>query len=124
MALVEPLLIAWLDHDLALDTRTETPDDLQDRLPMARVMRIGGGDDTFRLDHPAVDIDVFHTTRLSAARLADQVRESLYRLQRHGAFGAAVVTEVATRAGPRWLPYDNTSLRRYGATYRLAVHDA
>lgn len=122
--LVEPLLIAWFGHDLKVDATTETPPHLEEKIPLVQVVRISGADDGFRLDRPLVDVDVFAATRLAAAQLADQARASLRRLRWHGVFGGAVVTDVATVTGPRWLPYDNTAVRRYGATYRLAVHPA
>jgi hypothetical protein len=124
MALIEPLLIAWLRADLGLDARTETPAQLETRIPLVQLARISGGDDTFRLDYPVVDVDAFAADRLSAATLAENVRASLMRLQWHGVFQQAVVTDVVARIRPRWLPYDNAAVRRYGATYAFAVHDA
>lgn len=124
--LVEPLLIAWLSQDLSpsVPVTTETPPDLEQAVPLVQVARITGDDDAFRLDYPTVDVTAWAADRLAAARLADQVRDSIIRLWRHGAFQDAVVTSVDIRPAPRWLPYDNTQVRRYQATYHLVTHPA
>lgn len=122
--LIEPLLIAWLTQDLTVEVTTETPPNLEARVPLIQVARIYGHDDGYRLDHPAVDVTAFATDRLTAARLAGRARESLLRLWRHGAFQEAVVTDVTISTAPRWLPYDNLAVRRYVATYHLTTHPA
>ncbi|MEE2055831.1 hypothetical protein [Nocardiopsis tropica] len=124
--LVEPLLIAWLTQDLnpQVEVTTETPPYLEERVPLLQVARIYGHDDGFRLDRPAVDVTAFAADRLAAARLAGRARDSVLRLWRHGAFAGAVVTDVAISTAPRWLPYDNTAVRRYAATYQITTHPA
>lgn len=124
---MEPLLIAWLSQDLSpsVPVTTETPPELEQAVPLVQVARIFGDDDAFRLDYPGVDVTAWASDRLAAARLADRVRDSIIRLWRHqGAFNGAVVTSVEIRPGPRWLPYDNTQVRRYQATYHLVTHPA
>lgn len=124
--LVEPLLIAWLSQDLtpSVPVTTETPPELEKQVPLVQVSRIAGPDDGFRLDSPLVDFTSFEEDRLAAARLAQAVQESLIRLWRHGAFRGAVVTDVSITIAPRWLPYDNTAVRRYASTCALTVHPA
>lgn len=124
--LVEPLLVAWLTQDIPglAGVAPETPPSLETKLPFVQVSRLTGPDDGFRLDYPSVDVTAWAPTRLAAAQLAEQVRESILRLWRHGVYRGAVVTDVEIRPGPRWLPYDNTAVRRYQATYHLTTHPA
>ncbi|MGW9637436.1 hypothetical protein [Nocardiopsis alba] len=122
--LIEPLLIAWLSQDLSVTVTTETPPSLEARVPLVQVARISGSDDGYRLDHPIVDVTAWASDRLAAARLAGQVRDSMIRLWRHGEYQGAVVTDVEIRPAARWVPYDNTAVRRYAATYHLTTHPA
>lgn len=122
---IEAVLISWLE-DTVEDVRasTETPADLDSRLPWLQVVRIGGPYDGYRRDQPTVDIAVYDTSGPAASALAAQVQVLLHEQLDGSTTGAAVISRVDTITGPHWVPYDNPGLRRYEATYRLVVHPA
>lgn len=106
---------------------TELPADLG-AVPTIQVTRIGGSDDLIVMDAANIDVDTFDdahgglSARENARALAGQVRSAL-RLHLPGyAAGGAAVQSVTTISAPRWVPYDNTSLRRFVATYRITIH--
>lgn len=100
---------------------TETPENLSDVLPCIEVMRFGGSDDVYTLDLANIDVDVYAVDRPSALDLAEQVRTSL-RLHAEGqVVNGALIAQVTTLSAPKWVPYDNTTLRRISASYRIAI---
>lgn len=120
---VEALLTGWLASTLSVRTVTDLPDNLADVLPVVQVVRIGGADDDnlTRFDAATVDVDCYDVDRASASNLAGRARDAL-RITLPGlTVGAGTVTKVQTITAPSWRPYDNTALRRFGATYRLTV---
>lgn len=122
---IEAVVIAWLE-DTIEDVRasTETPPDLDDQLPWLQVVRIGGPYDGFRIDRPGVDIDTFAADGPTAAALALQVQQLLHDQLARSTTGMTVFSHVETVTGPHWLPYDNPRMRRYGSSYRFAIHPA
>lgn len=100
------------------DSGTETPPDLQDRLPFVRVARVGGPDNVID-DYPLVDVDVFAATRAVAAPLAERLRQRL--LAGPHRTPAGVIDRVRTTSGPVQLPWADPGIRRFGATYRAAM---
>jgi hypothetical protein len=122
---VEAVLIAWLESTVE-DVRasTETPSDLEDRLPWLQVRRIGGPYDGFRRDQPVVDITSYAATGPDASDLALLVQQLLHERLWGATTSGAVISRVETRTGPHWVPYDNPNLRRYEATYAFVVHPA
>lgn len=122
---VETLLVGWLQAQLGsgVVVRDELDNDLLAELPTVQVERVPAGDDDgFRLDRALIDVNVYTTTRAAAATLSAQIRGLLLTVLRGRTTGGGVVTSVATITAPGWRPYENTSLRRYGATYELYVH--
>lgn len=121
---VELLLIGWLQQQLGagIVVRDELDNNLLDELPTVQVQRVGGADDGFRLDRALVDIDVYAATRSDAITLAATVRGLLLTQLRGDAHGGAVVSAVSTLSAPAARPYENTGLRRIGATYELNIH--
>lgn len=120
---VEIELVAWLGAQLGgVRVCTELPADLGAVLPVVQVQRVGGDDDTFRLDRALVDVDVYAATRADASTLARQVRDDLVMNLRGTSTAAAAFGLVATVAAPQWRPYENINLRRLGATYELYFH--
>lgn len=125
---VEPLLIAWLTSKYPqITAAVEDPEDLDNIVTptayFAKVLRTGGGSG-FTLDEPRVDIEIYATTKLAAATLAGQVRDSLkYTLQTYTvglvSFGRPVV-----EMEPMWRPYDDINVFCYGASYQLYVHNS
>jgi hypothetical protein len=101
---------------------TETPANLADVLPVIEVTRFGGSDEVIVLDSANIDVDVYAATRDAARTLGEQVRTAL-RLHLPGyASAGAAVQSVTTISAPRWVPYDNTNLRRFNAAYRITIH--
>jgi hypothetical protein len=122
---VEKTLVSYLSGQLA-NTRvcTETPADMLSVLPVVQVQRVSGADDGFRLDSPAVDVSVYASTRDDASSVSQTILGLFSGDLRGKVVGTAVVTGVKTIAGPRWLPYDDTNVRRYQASYQVFIHSA
>lgn len=118
---IEVLLVAYLNGRTGRRTLTDLPADLDQILPVDRVVCGDGDDDSFRLDRSVVDVDSFAADRPAAAANADEVRGLLLDLrgERHP---AGVVTGVRTLTKPRWVPDPNTNLRRYTASYLIFAH--
>lgn len=121
---VEVLLIGWLQQRLggAVVVRDELDNALLDELPTVSVEVVGGDDDGIRLDRALVDIDVYAASRGAATSLAATVRGLLVGELRGTATATAVVGQVGTISRPAIRPYENTTLRRCGATYEIYVH--
>lgn len=121
---IEVDLIAWLMTLVPDGTtvRDEVDNNLAAELPTVQVQRVGGGDDGIRLDRALVDIDVYAATRGQAADLSGQIRGWLLTHLRGSASAAAVYGMVRTVSAPAWRPYENTGLRRSGATYEIFFH--
>jgi hypothetical protein len=89
--------------------------------PVIQVTRFGGSDDLLVLDDANIDVDTFDVGRDKARALGELVRSALRfdlpGVSQDGGFVAAVSTINA----PRWVPYDNTDLRRFVASYRITV---
>lgn len=100
---------------------TETPSNLGDVLPCIQVTRFGGADDVLVLDAAHIDIDTYAATRQAAADLAEQVRTYLRLTLPGTSHGGGFVADVTTISAPTWTPYDNTTLRRFTASYRIAI---
>ncbi|WP_327222980.1 hypothetical protein OG229_02230 [Streptomyces platensis] len=120
---VEVLLIGWLQGQLGdgIVVRDELDNNLLAELPTVQVERVGGTDDTFRLDRALVDIDVYAATRGAAADLAAVIRGLLLQLP-GSTVGGAVIGRVRTESAPVKRPYENTGLRRVGGTFSLYLH--
>lgn len=121
---VELELIVWLQarHPEAV-VRDELDNRLLEELPTIQVERLpAGGDDGLRLERALVDINVYAATRAEATALAGAVRRELLADLRGSATATAVFGMVATLTPPAIRPYENTALRRMGATYELYLH--
>ncbi|MFP8944698.1 hypothetical protein ACLIYM_25145 [Streptomyces fenghuangensis] len=121
---VEVELIGWTQARLGPDVvvRDELDNNLASELPTVQIEVVGGDDDGFRLDRPLVDVNVYAATRGAALDLARTVR-GLYLTDLRGARTAnAVVGLVRTMSRPAVRPYENTALRRAGATYQMHLH--
>ena len=93
--------------------------------PVIQIERIGGPDLVPSIDDAVVDVECFDTTRAAANALAVQVRDWL-RLTLPGYRDTtqhAAVVSVSTTQGLGWRPYENTNVRRVGATYTVTVHN-
>lgn len=122
---VELLVIQWLQAQLGsgIIVRDELDNNLLNELPTVQVERIAaGGDDGFRVDHALVDVDVYAATRGGAVALSAQIRGLLLGSLPGTTSAGAVVGRVATISAPGVRPYENTGLRRVGATYEIYSH--
>lgn len=121
---IEVELIAWLDERLGTDVvvRDELDNALLDELPTVQVQRVAGDDDGVRLDRALVDVDVYAATRSDAAALGATIRGLLLTQLRGSASSSAVFGRISTVSAPSWRPYENTGLRRVGATYEIFFH--
>ncbi|MEV4424069.1 hypothetical protein AB0K23_01570 [Streptomyces sp. NPDC049602] len=122
---VELELIQWLQAKAGpgVVVRDEVDNQLLGELPTIQVQRLAaGGDDSFRLDRALVDVDVYHSTRAQAIALAGQVRGWLLTDLPGARTDVAVFGRVSTVSPPAMRPYENTALRRVGATYQIYSH--
>ncbi|MFE7510199.1 hypothetical protein ACFU8I_03060 [Streptomyces sp. NPDC057540] len=122
---VELELIQWLQSKAgpSVVVRDEVDNRLLEELPTIQVQRLpAGGDDGFRLDRALVDVDVYHSTRAEAIALARQVRGWLLAELPGAVTAAAVFGRVSSSPPPAVRPYENTALRRVGATYQIYSH--
>lgn len=96
---------------------SETPADLQSRLPFVRVVRIAGGSDLLN-DYAQVDLDVFAGTSRAGQGLSEQIREYLSEPAPAYAAGA-LIDRIECLTAAIELPWADVRIRRYGATYRV-----
>ncbi|MEE1813561.1 hypothetical protein PUR59_00650 [Streptomyces sp. SP18ES09] len=122
---IELELIKWLQAKAGADVivRDEVDNHLLDELPTVQVQRLPAGDDDgFRLDRALVDVDVYHSTRAAAIGLAAQIRGWLLQDLPGASTDAVVFGRVSSNPPPAVRPYENTALRRVGATYQIHSH--
>ncbi len=113
---VETALVE-LFSDLAT-TGTVTPPSLLTSLPFVRVTRIGGLD-TRLFDTARVDVDSFGATRAVSYDLAEACRQRLLSYPQVTAAG--VIDLVVTNAGPHEVPWGDTNVRRFTASYSISA---
>lgn len=116
---IERQVAEWAKARFGVQGGSQTPSDLELRLPFVRVSKLGGSRDDVT-DHPTVDIDVFASSRDAALALAEDIDTALKPRTRLTP-GGAIIDSVGTRVSPRLLPWDNSKIRRYGATYTLGL---
>lgn len=123
--LVRSFLVAQFPSPIRVVT--ELPADLG-AVPTIRVSRIGGQSTSLTLDAANIDVDYFdgphdgRTARENAGAGAQQVRTAvLMHMRGYAANGGAVLSTTEISA-PRWVAYDDTTLRRFVATYRITIH--
>lgn len=120
---VERLLVAWLTGALGVRVVTTLPADLTQAVPLLQVTRIGGphDDSVPSLQIPTVDIDAFGTDEGAVSDLLERVDVSLrYHLPGATVLGGRV-GKVRTLSGSAWRAWENTDVRRRGASYQLWV---
>ena len=121
---IELELIGWTQARVAsgVVVRDELDNSLLDELPTVQIEVVGGGDDGLRLDRALVDVNVYAATRAEAIALA-AVMHALYLTELRGSSTTnAVFGMVSTITRPAARPYQNTALRRVGATYQIYSH--
>lgn len=97
---------------------SETPADLQTRMPFVRIDRIGGSSDWVN-DYAVVDIEVFATTFVDAEQRAEYIRQYLVFADLPAIEGYGLLDRVECLTGPQELPWADDQVRRFGATYRI-----
>lgn len=103
--------------------RDELDNNLLNELPTIQVEQIPGGDDDgLRLSRAFVDINVYAATRGDAFTLANQVHAWLTGELRGTTTAVAVFGRISAMTLPAIRDYENTGLRRVGATYQLFLH--
>lgn len=122
---IELDLIEWLQEKAGSDVvvRDEVDNNLLNELPTIQVQRLpAGSDDGFRLDRALVDVDVYAATRGEALELAGLIRGWLLLELRGSTTSRAQYGRVRSSPPPAIRPYENTALRRAGATYEIYSH--
>lgn len=120
---IEALLVAWIE-DTIEDVRasTETPADMDARLPWIQVTGTGGGHDGYRRDQPSADISTFAASTTAASDLAAQIHRLLHEQLASSVYDGVSINRIRTSVRPHRVPYDNPNLRRYEASYSFVVH--
>jgi hypothetical protein len=106
---------------------TETPSNLADVLPCIVIQRFGGAEDeVYTFDNANIDFEVYAATRAAARTLAHQVRTWVRKDLPGSIISGAAVSRTRTISGPAWVPYANTTVRKfiYSATIRLHSPEA
>jgi hypothetical protein len=121
---VEKLLVGWFEtQTTGVRYCTELPAKFETDLPVVRFTRVSGSDDpdAVNLDVPIVDVDLFHTDLESAMTLALSTHSLLRKTLRGQTVNGQTVGRVDAATSFRPLPWDNTMIRRLGATYALYI---
>jgi hypothetical protein len=103
--------------------RDELDNQLLEELPTIQFEQIPGGeDDGLRLARALVDVNVYAATRAAAFSLANEVHAWLTGELRGSTTEMAVFGRISPVTLPAAQPYENTALRRVGATYQIYLH--
>ncbi|MFD9205970.1 hypothetical protein ACFVZM_06780 [Streptomyces sioyaensis] len=121
MADIEAVLAPWAETVTGCFSAAETPDRMEETLPVIRVQRLGGYDERFT-GHPRVAVDVFAATADEARALAGQLSTALLFLR--GPVNGAVVRDVRCDSGFSRLPWVNEAIHRRGATFTVSLRAA
>ncbi|CAL9665685.1 hypothetical protein SUDANB1_07199 [Streptomyces sp. enrichment culture] len=103
--------------------RDELDNQLLNELPTIQINQIPAGDDDgVRLARMLVDIDVYAATRADAITLARDVHTWVTGELRGSSTSDLVIGRTGAITLPAVRPYENTGLRRVGATYEIFCH--
>jgi hypothetical protein len=103
--------------------RDELDNRLLEELPTIQINQIPAGDDDgVRLARMLVDIDVYAATRADAITLARDVHTWVTGELRGSSTPVLVIGRTGAITLPAVRPYENTDLRRVGATYEIFCH--
>lgn len=124
---IELALLDWLD-DLGY-TVTSTPLDLQDQLPVIRVQRIAGEDDSDQdEDHPIISVQVYAQKTAAAPRaghdLSETIRDRVATINNGGVYVGSqdtLMQHARTVAGPVELPYLDPAISVFQCTYHITT---
>lgn len=115
---VEVLLLEVLADLVDEPPVTSTPVDLQDRMPMIRVRRIGGSSGALS-QAPRVAVEVYAGTRGEAWTVARAVEQRM--LTRRIRTASGMVDRADVETGPTQLAYTAEHIRLVSATYRVVT---
>ncbi|MFF8589937.1 hypothetical protein ACF061_00615 [Streptomyces sp. NPDC015220] len=127
-------MTALIDIELELITRAtarfpaavvrdELDNRLLEELPTIQIQQVpAGSEDGVRLARMLVDIDVYAPKRADAITLAREVHDWVTRELRGSTSSTAVIGRTGAITLPAVRPYENTALRRVGATYEIYCH--
>lgn len=116
---VEALAVAYLKPLLGVRVTTDVPGNLEQILPLVRVVRGPGTDDGLN-DAPLLDVECFAATRGALWDVTEQTRDALHQLSGNTVNGR-LIDSVTTAAGPTRLDYENPAVHRSVASYRLTL---
>ncbi|MFF0736908.1 hypothetical protein ACFYVK_35505 [Streptomyces chartreusis] len=103
--------------------RDELDNSLISELPTIQIEQVPGGDIAAgRLARMLVDIDVYAADRASAVALAGEVLGWVELELRSSTTDTLVISKAGAITLPAPRPYENTGLRRVGATYEIFCH--
>lgn len=103
--------------------RDELDNNLLNELPTIQINQIPGGDDDgIRLARMLIDINVYAATRADAIGLARDVHQWVTGELRGSSTDSLVIGGTGALTLPAVRPYENTALRRVGATYEIFCH--
>lgn len=103
--------------------RDELDNNLLNELPTIQIRQIPAGDeDGLKLARMLVDIDVYTATRADAITLAREVHNWVTGELRGSTSDTAVIGRTGALTLPAERDYENTALRRVGATYAIFCH--
>ncbi len=110
---------AWPDAAV----RDELDNSLLDELPTIQFEQIpAGSDDGVKLARMLVDMNVYAATRADAFTLAREVHDWITRVLRGSTTATLAIGRTACLSLPAVRDYENTALRRVGATYEIFCH--
>lgn len=88
-----------------------------------QVVQFGGPTDDIPFAEFNVDIDVYSLTRARSRQLAREVQQAVMYALPGTKIAGSIYLSASTISAPSWAPYDNTSVRRTTATYRIRTHN-
>ncbi len=125
---VEALIAGWLKTQVDIkqihsgDIPDDVPANLPAAVPLIMVSRFGGADGVLGFDNPAIDVDVFASSRTSARSWAERVRRVMLVNLPRQVLSGTTVTRVATISPPTSTLWDASTVRRFSSSYQLGVH--
>lgn len=101
---------------------TDTANDLEQNLPVIKVLHSGGAGDLLRLETFSVECDIYHTSKKAASDLAWSVYH-WFMEQMPPALGHVGVRRVDSAMLPVQTSYANPDIWRYTFNVLIHTHD-
>ena len=120
------VMVAFLTGQLPTTRAcTSLPDNLVDAVPLLQVVRASGAVFGRRYDRALFDLNAFGADEDAASTLARQA-EALLLAPINQTFPdlSAVLGSAESVRRPQWVPYENTNVRLYAATYSIKLRSA